>query len=162
MSKSKLEKKKGFCLDIGCGSNKQPQFLGMDKRKLPGVDIVHDIEKIPWPLDNESCLTVVGHHIWEHIKPWLSIDIMNELWRILKPDGQLCLSMPYGVSRGFVQDPSHCNPTSEVTWQYFDPDYPLYGIYKPKPWKIEKGFPVYQENGNLEVLMRKRGLDEKK
>ena len=157
-SKLQLEKRRGLLLDVGCGQAKDPRFIGIDKRKLPGVDIVHDLEKFPWPLENESCLTVVGSHIAEHINPQLTIDFFNEIWRVLKFDGQLALSMPYAGSPVYWQDPTHCNGFSQVTFQYFDPDYPLYGIYKPKPWAIEKGFPVYQINGNLEVLMRKRGL----
>ena len=153
----KLSKFKGIRLDIGCGENKQPNFVGMDKRRLKGVDIVHDLEKFPYPIDNESCIVIVGSHIIEHIKPWLMIDFMNELWRIMKPDGQLALSMPYGVSHGFVQDPTHCNPCNETTFQYFCPDYPLYQIYKPKPWKIISGFPVWQAHGNMEILMVKNG-----
>ena len=121
--------KKGIMLDIGCGGNKQPSFTGMDRRELPGVDIVHDLEVFPYPLEDESCLTIVGSHIVEHIKPWLMLDFMNELWRILIPGGQLALSMPYGVSYGFVQDPTHCNSVNEATWTYFDPDHPLYQIY---------------------------------
>ena len=143
-------------LDIGCGANKRQGFVGMDRRQVEGVDIVHDLEVFPYPLDDESCLTIVGSHIVEHIKPWLMIDFMNELWRLLKPDGQLALSMPYGVSYGYVQDPTHCNPCNEATWTYFDPDRPLYQIYKPKPWKIVPGFPVWQNSGNLEVIMAKR------
>jgi predicted SAM-dependent methyltransferase len=147
---------KGYLLDIGCGSNKQPGFIGMDKRALDGVDIVHDLEQFPWPLEDSSCHIVVGHHIVEHIKPWLMLQFMDELWRIMKPNGQLALSMPYGWSKGFIADPTHCNPCNEITWQYFDPDYPLYKIYEPKSWKIEKGFPQYQVTGNLEVVMRAR------
>jgi SAM-dependent methyltransferase len=145
-------------LDIGCGSNKQEGgFVGLDKLPLEGVDIVHDLEEFPYPLDDESCITIVGSHIVEHIKPWLMIDFMNELWRLLKPDGRLALSMPYGISHGFVQDPTHCNAVNETTWQYFDPDYAgLYCYYKPKPWKILQGFPVYQITGNLEVVLEKR------
>lgn len=157
-----LNKHKGICLDIGCGGNKQPNFVGMDKRKLKGVDIIHDLEKFPYPLPDECCLTIVGSHIYEHIKPWLSIDFINELWRIMKPNGQLALSMPYGWSFGYIQDPTHCNPSNEATWQYFDPDYPLYQIYKPKPWKIAKGFPAWQANGNIEIVMTKKAVNEKK
>ena len=29
----------GIRLDIGCGANKQPNFVGIDLRPLPGVDI---------------------------------------------------------------------------------------------------------------------------
>ena len=80
---------------------------------------------------------------------------LNVLWRILNPVGQLALATPYAGSPGYWQDPTHCNGCTERTWQYFDPKYPLYQIYKPKPWEIEKGFPVYQVTGNLEVVMRK-------
>ena len=151
--KLELEECRGILLDIGCGDNKQQGFVGMDKRKLPSVDIVHDLEVFPYPLDDGSCLTVKGSHIYEHIKPWLSIDFMNELWRILKVDGQLLLSMPYGWSYGYIQDPTHCNPANEATFTYFEKGKPLYEIYKPKPWKIE--FYAYQQTGNLEVVLRK-------
>ncbi len=145
----------GARLDIGCGANKQPGFIGMDKRELPGVDIQWDLEEFPYPLPDECCLMIVGSHIYEHIKPWKSIDFMNELWRIMKPGGQLALSMPYGVSFGFVQDPTHCNPSNEATWQYFDPSHPLYAIYSPSPWEIQKGFPTWRNTGNMEVLLKK-------
>lgn len=145
----------GIQLDIGCGENKQKGFVGMDKRKLPGVDIVHDLEQFPYPLEDESCLLIVGSHIVEHIKPWFMIPFMDELWRLLKYEGQLALSTPYAGSPGFWQDPTHCNGCNEATWQYFDVRMPLYQIYKPKPWHIMKGFPVWQQTGNMEVVLEK-------
>ena len=57
----------GIKLDIGCGGNKQPGFVGLDVRKLPGVDIVQDIEKFPWPLPNESVSFAMASHVLEHI-----------------------------------------------------------------------------------------------
>jgi SAM-dependent methyltransferase len=83
------------------------------------------------------------------------LDFMNEVWRVMKPGGTFAIAVPYAGSRGFWQDPTHINGCNEVTWQYFDPDYPLYTIYKPKPWKIRKGFPVYQVQGNMEVILEK-------
>ncbi len=83
---------------------------------------------------------------------------MDELWRIMRPAGQLALSMPYAGSPGYWQDPTHCNGCNEATFQYFDPRYPLYGIYQPKPWSIDPGFPVWQVTGNMELLMRKQPL----
>jgi len=155
-----VNKSSGILLDIGCGETKQSdRFVGLDKRDLPGVDIVWDLEKFPYPLPDESCLTIIGSHIYEHIKPWLSIDFLNELWRIMMPDGGLALSMPYGVSTGFVQDPTHCNPANQATFQYFDPRFPLYRIYKPKPWLMSYGFPVWQATGNMEVLMNKISVE---
>ena len=142
-------------LDIGCGRNKQEGFIGMDKADVPGVDIHHDVEVFPWPVLNETVRVAVASHLIEHIKPWLSIDFMNEVWRVLIPGGTFCAATPYAGSFGFWQDPTHCNGWNEATFQYFDPTYPLWQIYQPKPWKILKGFPVWQANGNLEVIMEK-------
>lgn len=153
--KSVIEKKKGILLDVGCGETKRDGFVRLDVRPLEGIDIVHNLEEFPYPLEDEVCLTIVASHIIEHIKPWKFIPMMNELWRIAKIDAQLAISMPYGYSSGFLQDPTHCNACNHATWQYFDPRFGLYWIYKPKPWNIELGFPQWQENGNMEVLLRK-------
>lgn len=68
--KELLEKHSGgIHLDLGCGANKNEGFVGMDVRKLPGVDIVHNIEQFPYPLPDESCSMVVASHVLEHITP---------------------------------------------------------------------------------------------
>ncbi|MFX0210472.1 MAG: hypothetical protein ACFFDT_31120 [Candidatus Hodarchaeota archaeon] len=150
-----VKKNGGIRLDIGCGENKQENFIGLDKRKLEGVDIVWDLEKFPYPLPDDCCMAIIGSHIIEHIKPWLTIDFINELWRIMKPGGQLALVYPYPGSTGFWQDPTHCNGLNEATWQYFDPRYPLFEIYRPKPWLNEKGFPTWKLTTVVEVFMNK-------
>jgi SAM-dependent methyltransferase len=148
----------GINLDIGCGANKQVNFVGMDIRPLDGVDIVHNISEIPWPLPDGCVLRAIMSHVFEHINPadGKVIEVMNEIWRVMKPGGQLAISMPYGWSYGYIQDPTHCNPANEATWQYFDPRFPLYQIYQPKPWIIAVGFPSWQVNGNMEVLLEKQ------
>lgn len=148
----------GIMLDIGCGKNKEQNFVGMDKRPLEGVDIVHDLEVFPYPLKDESCLTIAAKHIIEHIKPWTMVDFMNELWRILKPGGRLAIVLPYGVNQFFIQDPTHCNPCNQATWQYYDPAYPLYQVYEPKPWKLVHN--SFQVTGMMEVIMEKRGEED--
>jgi SAM-dependent methyltransferase len=150
-----FKRKGGILLDLACGSKKNAGFIGLDKRKLPGVDIVHDLEKFPYPFPDNICLSIIGSHIVEHIKPWMMLQFMDELWRITKPEGKLAFVHPYGVNQYYIQDPTHCNPCNEKTWQYFDPRYVLYQIYNPKPWLIEKGFPVWQDTGVMEVVFRK-------
>lgn len=150
-------------LDVGCGFNKNPGFIGMDKRKVDGVDIVHDAEIIPWPLKGESCAVVVMSHLIEHIKPWLQIDVIDECWRVLEVGGQLAIATPYATSFGYSQDPTHCSPWNEATPTYFWPDHPLYQVYRPKPWK--KKYLTYDVKFNIELAMIKLpegGADEQK
>lgn len=157
-----LKDKGGIRLDIGCGEAKQPGFVGMDIMDLPGVDIVHDLEVRPWPLPDECVITAVASHVLEHIQParGVFLGVMDELWRVMKPNAQFAFVVPYAESHGYYQDPTHCNPINETTMLYFDPLDPsgLYTFYRPKPWKVE--FQAMQRNGVLEVVLRKRPWDD--
>ncbi len=100
----------GIKLDLGCGENKQEGFVGIDIRKLKGVDIVHDLEKFPYPLPDECASLAIASHLVEHINPHkgVFIDFMNEVWRLLKPNGEFIIGTPYAGSPGYYQDPTHC------------------------------------------------------
>jgi len=142
-------------LDLGCGEYKLEGFIGMDKRNLDIVDIVHDIEEFPYPIDDESCDEIEASHIMEHIKPWLTIDVFNELWRIMKSGCMLHVSVPYAGSPQYWQDPTHCNGFIPTTFEYFDSRSSLWGVYKPKEWEIQQGYPKFS-NANLECLLMKK------
>ena len=157
----------GFNLDIGCGTKKQPGYVGMDKRDVQSVDIVWDIESVIdppfyakrlgakselWPFKDNTVDMLLVSHVLEHIKPWGMIDIFNEMWRVVKPVSQVFIGVPHGLSSGQIQDPTHISPFNEATFQYFVPENDvLYPIYQPKPWKIERmsSHPMY----NMEVVL---------
>ena len=156
----------GIKLDLGCGANKQLNFVGIDNRKLKGVDIVHNLETFPYPLPDECASIAIASHLVEHLNPHggVFMKFMDEIWRLLKPGGEFLIATPYAGSPGYWQDPTHCNPCSEVTWDYFDPEGELsngvlYSIYKPKPWKIKVN--SWHETGNLEVVLIKRSDNKK-
>jgi predicted O-methyltransferase YrrM len=79
---------------------------------------------------------------------------MDELWRMLRVDGQLVLSAPYAGSIGFWHDPTHVCHLTEVTFQFLDPEFPLYRQYEPKPWNIEHA--AWKPHENIEAILRKR------
>ena len=72
--KTKSKKAKGYLLDIGLTETVQQNFMRMGTQKSKdgrtfAADLVHDIERFPWPLESNSCLIVLAAHIVEHIKP---------------------------------------------------------------------------------------------
>lgn len=152
-----LKNSEGIRLDVGCGDGKQKGFVGLDIRPLPGVDIVWDLEQTPYPLPDECCRSIVASHVVEHINPhkFGLIRVFNEWWRIMKPNGRLMIACPYGVGRGYIQDPTHTKPINQSTFEYFDPCYPsgLWAIYQPLPWKIVAS--AWHADGNLEVVLEK-------
>ncbi len=152
--KSGLHKKAQLWLDVGAGDNPQPGCMTMDKRKRDGIDVVHDCEILPWPFAANTFDKIIMSHLVEHLKPWLIIDIFDEMWRVMKPNGQLMIATPYAGSFGFWQDPTHIKPWNEATATYFDSDCQLYQIYKPRPWKIM--INSWHSNGNLEVVLSAR------
>jgi hypothetical protein len=129
-------------------------------RDLPEVDIVHNLEVVPWPLPDECAIRIMASHLIEHINPAGGIHFMNEVWRVAKPGAEFMISVPYGSSPGQLQDPTHCNPSNEATWAYFDPLHAsmLWRIYKPKPWYYK--FCAWDPIWNMEVLLIKHSEDE--
>jgi len=59
----------GISLDLGCGINKHEGFVGMDARACEGVDIVHDVQCFPWPIDDNTCDCILMRNIYEHNEP---------------------------------------------------------------------------------------------
>jgi hypothetical protein len=132
-----LKSKAGIRLDLGCGQKKQgPEWVGVDYRQLPGVDIVHDLEVFPWPLPSNCANTVAITHVIEHIKPWLFMQFMAEVHRVCQPETQVFISGPYGIGFHYVQDPTHCNPINEATYFYWDDKSVLWNVYKPPVFHV--------------------------
>lgn len=148
-------------LDIGCGDNKMEDHIGMDYKKSPGVDVVHDMRVFPWPFADETFTLLSASHVLEHIprENGVFIDVMNECWRILKKGGQFRFAVPYGGSTLYYGDPTHINPIVPQTIHYFDPmaSMKTYHVYKPKPWKTEQLY--WQPEGTIECLLSKRRED---
>lgn len=153
-SRKLFESHKGISLDVGCGPYKQKGCIGIDRVKLPGVDIVHDIQKFPWPVPSNICTRIIMSHIWEHIEPKYRFQTMDELWRIVRHDGQLLIACPYAGSFLANAHPEHYLCANEATFTFFSPDYALYttGAYgMVKPWKIVRNDPNL--SGCIEVIL---------
>jgi len=126
-------------LDLGCG-NKPRNPYKLDE--VWGVDINQDVvdsnpfvlganltlERIPF--ENDSFDAVSAYDFLEHVPRVIStadnkstifpfIEVMNEIWRVLKNGGML-----YAVTPGFPReeafvDPTHVNPVTIQTHNYF-------------------------------------------
>lgn len=76
-------------LEIGGGKKNRSSegYLQMDVKKLPGIDIVGDVRKLPFK-DNELD-EIYGHWVLEHFYYREIPDILSEWKRALKPGGLL-------------------------------------------------------------------------
>lgn len=106
-------------LDIACGKNKKPGFTGVDIWE--GADIVADLEKFPWPFEDDSVDEIFCSHYIEHTPDLISF--VNELYRILKVGGTVEIIAPYYSSIRAWMDPTHLRAISENTFLYFNKDW---------------------------------------
>ncbi len=99
--------KKDLVLDLGCGLNKQPGAIGVDYTSLKGVDVIHNLEKIPYPFKKSSVDKIYLYQVLEHFDVNLRIKVLEEIHRILKGGGILDGRMHHVYSVGSFQDPSN-------------------------------------------------------
>jgi ubiquinone/menaquinone biosynthesis C-methylase UbiE len=103
-------------LDIGCGSHKQPGTIGIDRRVIPGVDIVCDFER-GLPFKNNSVAAAYSIHSIEHMRDLVTF--MEELYRVCSPGAKVRIKTPYYASRKAFVDPTHVRFMTEESFEYF-------------------------------------------
>jgi SAM-dependent methyltransferase len=146
-------------LDLGCGLSPKNPFECED---LYGIDIrANDAKKSnativtanlglePIPFPDGYFNSVSAYDFFEHIprvaldfaaksSRFPFIDLMNEIWRVLKPNGVLYAVTPAFPSEKVFRDPTHVNIITKKTHRYFTGPDPLARMY---------GF-----NGNFNLL----------
>lgn len=105
-------------LDVGCGDRKREGYIGMDVVQLPGVDVVHDMNKTPWPFDDNAFEEIVFDDVLEHSTNLLGI--LSDVYRVAKPDCIIKISTPHFSSDNMYSDPTHTVFFSSRSFNYFD------------------------------------------
>lgn len=104
-------------LDVGCGGRKLPGSVGMDILALPPVDVVHDLNVMPWPFPSEHFDLVFLNHVLEHVGD--VVKVMEEIHRVLKPGGRAVIQVPYFRCVDAYNDPTHTHFFTAHTLNYF-------------------------------------------
>lgn len=153
------EPESGLHLNLGSGLRPKKGYVNIDNRKEVNPDLVCDvIEGLPF--DDNSVDSVRAHDFLEHIPIGKTIQVITEIWRVLKPGGLFVSLTPDAESgQGAFQDPTHVSFWVENSWLYFsEPSYrELYGTkanFKIKAIdRVETGNRVY----HLHVIAEKEG-----
>lgn len=140
-------------LEIGCGDKEHwrregGEFLWIDIRDY-GQDLVWDVEE-GIPLPDNSCAFIYCSHTLEHMDDL--VGVMNECWRVLKPDGVLQIVVPHKDSEKALV-PSHVRLFDKWTFDFFQ--FESYTKdYSVKPWTVLE--LVVNERPDIHVKMQPR------
>lgn len=116
-------------LNLGCGEDIKLGWINLDSLKLAGVNIIHDLNKFPYPFKDNEIDIVYTSHVLEHVDDL--IKTMKELRRICKPGAKISIRVPHFACGVSWRDPTHKRLFSYHTFDYFTDDC-FYGLPKFK------------------------------
>jgi hypothetical protein len=138
----------GIRLEIACGQRKNPDWIGIDRVKTEQTDIVHDLNKCPWPIESDSVLEAQCSHYIEHIPMLCSccahlkdplFSFFDELYRVMAVGAKCLIICPFWTSSRCWQDPTHRRAISEFTF-----------LYANKGWRIANGLSHYDVSADFD------------
>ena len=103
-------------LNLGCGNDIREGWVNLDIAPLPGVDVVHNLEELPLPFEDEEFDHIRAQDILEHLE---YIPLLKEIHRILKPGGTISIRVPHFTSRYNFNDLTHKKMFSSKTTDFF-------------------------------------------
>jgi len=135
-------------LDLGCGAKprnpyRRDQLCGVDIAPGNGGDVVWrraNVALEPIPFEADHFDSVSAYDFLEHVPRVLPladgsalrfpfVELMNEVWRVLKPGGLFYASTPCVPHPTAFQDPTHVNFITDRTHTYFTRPELMAGMY---------------------------------
>jgi SAM-dependent methyltransferase len=114
-------------LDVGCGINKYPGSIGLDRNPNTAADVIADLDHFPFPFADSTFREVRAIHVIEHVAD--VIRTMEEFWRLLAPAGRAFVVTPHYTDFSSFCDPTHRWHLNSYSLRYFGEDNAGYGYY---------------------------------
>lgn len=154
-------------IDLGCGRMKAHEHIGIDLVQCVDqsgkeiVDILMDFSKDPLPFDDSTVDEIKASSVLEHVDDFRFV--LNECWRVLKPEGFIHGSVPVCGSVPHWQDPTHKRCFIKQTFGYFTgeslwkpgaPGHPKYADYGFNAWDLVG--ELFESRGVINFKMKPR------
>jgi ubiquinone/menaquinone biosynthesis C-methylase UbiE len=120
-------------LDVGCGDNKTKGAIGIDINPNTQADIIHDLNKIPWPFNDNEFDEIICNDVLEHLDDIFSV--MEEIHRICKPNGIVKIRVPHFSSSTNYGDLTHRHLFSTKSFDGFSSESNMYYHYTKVKFK---------------------------
>ena len=114
-------------LDVGCGINKYPGAIGIDRNPRTRADVLCDLDRFPYPLRDNSFQSVRVVHVIEHVSD--VIRAMEEFHRLVSPGGRVLIVTPHYTDFSSFCDPTHRWHLNSFSFRYFVSNHAGYGYY---------------------------------
>ena len=109
--------KTGSTLNLGSGRDYRPDCVNVDIRADVGADLVLDICKPLPPELPEIFEMILAFDVLEHLPDLVAA--MTNCRDLLVMGGEMHIHVPYDLSLGAWQDPTHVRAFNEKSWVYY-------------------------------------------
>ena len=123
-------------LDVGCGINKYPGAIGIDRNPRSRADVICDLDRFPYPFRDNSFARVRVIHVIEHVSD--VIRAMEEFHRVATPYGRVFLVTPHYTDFSSFCDPTHRWHLNSFSFRYFGENHGGFGYYTPARFREVK------------------------
>jgi SAM-dependent methyltransferase len=103
-------------LNLGCGRDLRPGYVNLDLVKIPGIDVVANLEQ-SLPFADDSFDEIFTSHVLEHVADLFAL--LAELRRICKPGAVIRIYVPHLSFFGAYTDPTHKRFFGYFSFDYF-------------------------------------------
>ncbi len=105
-------------LSIGCGKKPPaPDLVRLDISADVEPDVVWDLDRLPYPFEDESFTEIECFDVIEHLSNISAT--LQEIHRILEPNGILKITTPHFSCANSYIDPTHKYHLSYFSFDYF-------------------------------------------
>jgi SAM-dependent methyltransferase len=122
-------------LDVGCGRDKLPGAVGIDRSPDTAADVVHDLDAYPWPLADGAFELIRCQDVLEHLRD--VVRALEEIHRVAAEGAEVRIRVPHFSSVQAYTDPTHRHFFSSASFDYFDPDRTRYPYYSRARFRVE-------------------------
>lgn len=114
-------------LDAGCGINKYPGAIGIDRSPRSKADVIGEVDRARLPFASGVFDEIRAAHLIEHVED--VIRTMEEFHRVLRPGGRIYLVTPHYTDFSSFCDPTHRWHLNSFSFRYFGEDHGGFGYY---------------------------------
>lgn len=104
-------------LDVGCGLNKRPGAIGVDRNPRTAADVLADVDRGGLPFLDSTVRAVLLVHVIEHVED--VVGTLEEAHRVLEPGGRLLIETPHYSDASSFADPTHRWHLNSFSFRYF-------------------------------------------
>jgi SAM-dependent methyltransferase len=117
----------GRILDVGCGINKYPGAIGIDRIPGTAADVLVDLNQLPYPFRNGVFTHIRAVHVIEHVAD--VVKTVEEFHRLLITGGTVYIATPHYTDFSSFCDPTHRWHLNSFSLRYFGEDHAGFGYY---------------------------------